>query len=258
MTPFTFPVRKPLAGIPVSVTDYDEAADCLIAAAKNGRPTLATALAVHGLMTAAQSNWFAHKLRAFDLVCPDGQPVRWGLNWMYKAGLTDRVYGPELMLRLCRAAVENHIPVFLYGSTPKVNQRLAEKLIERFDGLNIAGRLPSRFRQANDTEDAEDRAAIRRSGARIVFVGLGCPLQEEWAYAHRDLPLAHVCVGAAFDFHAGLKPRAPPLMQRAGLEWFFRLACEPRRLWRRYLIYNTAYLRALTTQWLGARRGVST
>jgi exopolysaccharide biosynthesis WecB/TagA/CpsF family protein len=169
------------------------------------------------------------------MLTPDGQPVRWGLNLLHDLALRERVYGPSLMLRVCEAAVQAQLSVYLYGGRPDVLQRLVRRLPQLVPGLQIAGFCSPPFRALSHDEDEADIQAIRDSGARILFVGLGCPRQEQWAYAHRsqlDLPI--VCVGAAFDFHAGVLRQAPPWMQAHGLEWFFRLLMEPRRLWRRY------------------------
>jgi exopolysaccharide biosynthesis WecB/TagA/CpsF family protein len=156
--------------------------------------------------------------------------------------LADRVYGPEFMLRLCEAAAGAGVGVYLYGSTPGVVDKLKNTLVERFGGLRVVGAESPPFRPLTE---GEGRAAVDRfnaSGAGIVFVGTGCPRQELFAAEHRDRVRAVlVCVGAAFDFHAGAKRMAPPWMQRRGLEWLYRLCQEPGRLWRRYLVTNTIF-----------------
>ena len=188
------------------------------------------------------------------MVVPDGQPVRWALNWLWRANLEDRVYGPDLMLRVCEAASAEGIGIYLYGSRPAVIEALTSNLENRFPKLRIEGAQPSRFRPATPSEDEEDIRRIRESGARIVFVGLGCPLQERWALEHRErAPVVFICVGAAFDFHAGTLSQAPAWMQRHGLEWFYRFIREPRRLWKRYLLLNPAYLTLLGLELLKRR-----
>ena len=231
----TFPPRYPVAGVLVSAATYASATASIIQAARAQRSALVAATSVHGLSTAALDTTFARQLNAFDMLTPDGQPVRWGLNLLHDLALRERVYGPSLMLRVCEAAVQARLSVYLYGGRPDVLRRLVRRLPRLVPGLQIAGSCSPPFRALTHDEDAADIQAIRDSGARIVFVGLGCPRQEQWAYAHRsqlDLPI--VCVGAAFDFHAGVLRQAPPWMQAHGLEWFFRLLMEPRRLWRRY------------------------
>jgi exopolysaccharide biosynthesis WecB/TagA/CpsF family protein len=135
------------------------------------------------------------------------------------------------------------LPVYLYGSRPEVLEALSRNFCTRFPGLKIAGMQPSRFRQLSVDEAHEVAGTILQSGARIVLVGLGCPRQEVWVYEYRDaLPMPLLAVGAAFDFHAGTSPQAPAFFQRAGLEWLFRLLKEPRRLWRRYVLFNPYYM----------------
>jgi exopolysaccharide biosynthesis WecB/TagA/CpsF family protein len=182
-------------------------------------------------------------LRSFDVVTPDGQPIRWAMNQLGRAGLRERVYGPSLMLRLCEAAAREGVAVALYGSYDFVLAKLKANLENSIPGLDIAFAEPSVFRPLTEEEDRDLVYRLRKSGCGLVFVGLGCPLQERWVYEHRgriDAPL--IAVGAAFDFHAGNKRQAPAWMQRYGLEWLFRLASEPRRLWKRYLVYNSLFL----------------
>jgi N-acetylglucosaminyldiphosphoundecaprenol N-acetyl-beta-D-mannosaminyltransferase len=224
-------------GVLVNATSYDEAAAAVIDAAHAGRPFALTALAVHGVMTGVQDPAHGARLNSFDVVTPDGQPVRWALNALHHAGLTDRVYGPTLTLRVLERAAAEGLPVYLYGSTDATLDRLVPKLTEMFPALRIAGREASKFRAVQPGEDVEIAGRIVDSGARIVLVGLGCPRQEIFAYAMRPLlPMPQLAVGAAFDYHAGLLRTPPPWMQRAGLEWLWRLGLEPGRLWKRYVL----------------------
>jgi exopolysaccharide biosynthesis WecB/TagA/CpsF family protein len=219
----------------VSNTTYDDATGSILAAARENRSALVAATSAHGLTLAEHDRAFAAMLNQFELVTPDGMPVRWALNLLHGAGLSDRVYGPNLMLRVCQAAAEASMPIYLYGSKPEVLAQLVARLPEKAPGLRIAGSKSPPFRPLTPEEDAADVAEILASGAGIVLVGLGCPRQERWAFEHRDrIPMPILCVGAAFDFHAGTLRQAPAWMQRAGLEWLFRLVMEPRRLWRRY------------------------
>lgn len=236
-------------GVLVDATTYADATADILAAARHGRSMAVTALAVHGVMTGVSDRRHGARLNSFDLVTPDGQPVRWALNSLHGAGLTDRVYGPELTLRVLAGAADEGLPVYLYGSTDDTLDRLVPRLAERFPALKIAGREPSKFRAARPGEDAEIAARIVESGARIVLVGLGCPRQEIFTYAMRPLlPMPLLAVGAAFDYHAGGLRRPPAWMQDRGLEWLWRLGLEPGRLWRRYLILNPAYLARLAAQ----------
>jgi N-acetylglucosaminyldiphosphoundecaprenol N-acetyl-beta-D-mannosaminyltransferase len=236
-------------GVLVDAVDYEAATAKILAAAREGRPLAVTALAVHGVMTGVQDRAHGARLNSFDLVTPDGQPVRWALNSLHRAALADRVYGPDLTWKVLEAAAAEGLPVYLYGSTEPTLDRLTGALNKRFPELKIAGSEPSKFRTAAAGEPAEIAARIRASGARIVLVGLGCPRQEQFVYAMRPLVDAPMlAVGAAFDYHAGQLRKPPAWMQKRGLEWLWRLGLEPRRLWRRYLLLNPAYLARLAAQ----------
>jgi N-acetylglucosaminyldiphosphoundecaprenol N-acetyl-beta-D-mannosaminyltransferase len=241
--------KRNVLGVLVDAVDYDAAVDQVLAAARERRPLALTALAVHGVMTGVLDPPHNARLNAFDLVTPDGQPVRWALNLLHGAGLTDRVYGPTLTLRVLQRCAAEGLPVYLYGSTDATLARLVPALERMFPALKLAGVEASKFRAVQPGEDAEIAARIRDSGARLVLVGLGCPRQEVFTYAMRplvDMPL--LAVGAAFDYHAGQLRRPPAWMQRHGFEWLWRLGLEPRRLWRRYVILNPAYLARLVAQ----------
>ena len=239
-----FPPKCELfGGVRMTPTTYAQAVDVLIRAAEARQPATADFSAVHVLAMAARDPAFRRKMNALDLVGPDGQPVRWAMNYFHKAGLTERVYGPELMLRLCRAAAERGVSIYLYGSTPDVLAKLSTALTTKFPTLRIAGAESPPFRALTPDEDAAAVRRINDSGAGLVFIGLGAPKQEVYAYEHRHtIQAVQVGVGAAFDFHAGLKSIAPAWMQRRGLEWLYRLVKEPRRLWKRYLVTNSVYV----------------
>jgi len=241
-----WPRKVDLLGVQVSVTNYEEATDMVIEAARQREPALVACQAVHAVVTASCDPDLRDKLNGFDLVTPDGQPVRWAMNLLHGVGLVDRVYGPELMLHLCRSAADNAVSVYLYGGSPEVIELLRERLPRLCPGLRIAGAESPPFRALSSTEDQATVERINTSGAGLLFLGLGCPKQDLFAHAHREsIRAVQVCVGAAFDFHAGVKPMAPAWMQRRGLEWLFRLAHEPRRLWKRYLVTNTIFLAKL-------------
>jgi N-acetylglucosaminyldiphosphoundecaprenol N-acetyl-beta-D-mannosaminyltransferase len=245
-------LRKELLGVELSVLDYQTVVAAVLDAARAGRTLGVAALAVHGVMTGALDRCHRYRLNALDLLVPDGQPVRWALNLLYGVGLVDRVYGPTLMLRVAVAAAAEGLPVYLYGSRAIVLERLARNLRERIPRLEIAGARPSVFGRVSTEAKAMIASTIRESGARIVFVGLGCPRQEIWIYEHlRELPMPMLALGAAFDLHAGLLAQAPEWMQNRGLEWLFRLYQEPRRLWRRYLLLNPVYVGLVTMQYMG-------
>lgn len=205
-------------------------------------PRYVCAANVHMVMEGHDSQDFRAIVNGADMITSDGMPLVWMLK---RLGLTEaeRVYGPTLTLHLCASAAEAGVPVGFYGGSPAVVEELTRVLTTRFPRLDIRYAHSPPFRALSEQEDRAVTADIRASGARILFVGLGCPKQEQWMAAHRyDLPLVQVGVGAAFDFHAGKVKQAPPWMQGAGLEWAFRLGSEPRRLWRRYLVHNPRFL----------------
>lgn len=247
--------KRNVLGVLVNPVERETAADRIIDAARRRQPLSVSALAVHGVMTGVLDPEQRYRLNHLDLVVPDGQPVRWALNLVHSAHLPERVYGPALMLAVCERAAREKLPIYLYGSRAAVLAELASRLTQRFPALHIAGMRPSRFRPLTPDEKQEVAEEIRRSGAAITFVGLGCPRQEVWAYEYRDtLSMPVLAVGAAFDFNAGLLAQAPPRLQRLGLEWAFRLIKEPARLWRRYLLLNPTYLTLLALQALHLRR----
>jgi N-acetylglucosaminyldiphosphoundecaprenol N-acetyl-beta-D-mannosaminyltransferase len=242
-SPIVWPIKHDVFGVHVSATCYDEVVQKVIAAASSKQPALIDFMPVHGLIPAVQDRKHLARLNQFEIVAPDGQPVRWALNYFYKAGLTDRVYGPELTWRLCRAAAEAGIGIYLFGSTDEVLEKLQKRLLEAFPKLHIAGAESPPFRPLTAEEDAAAVERINASGAGLLFLGTGSPRQEVFAFEHRDsIHAVQLCVGAAFDFHAGTKKIAPPWMQKRGLEWLFRLTQEPGRLWKRYLTMNSRYV----------------
>jgi len=248
-----FEGEYPVLGINISACDYEYAVDKILEHAEEGQPFSVSALAVHGVMTGTEDE-HRRRLNGLDMVVPDGQPVRWALDWLHGVQLDDRVYGPELTIRLVAACAKKGVPIYLYGSTEETVSLFMENLERDYDGLKIAGWEPSKFRQLDKEEKDAVVGRIQASGAKVVFVGLGCPRQEVWAYEYRnDLSMPILAVGAAFDFHAGTLPQAPSWMQDKGLEWLFRLKEEPKRLWKRYLFLNPAYLWAVFKE----KRGIA-
>lgn len=247
--------KRNILGILIDAVDYEAAVDTIFRAAREHHGAAVSALAVHGLVTGALDREQKFRLNHFDLLVPDGQPVRWVLNWRYRAGLPDRVYGPSLTLKVCSRAAKEGTPLYFYGGTPRILSGLRQSLERRFPGIAIAGMEPSKFRKLTPEEKDQVAQRVRSSGASILFVGLGCPRQEVFAYEfHMALSMPVLAVGAAFPFLAGMLPQAPAWMQDAGLEWLFRLTCEPRRLWRRYLFLNFAYVALVCMQALGVYR----
>ncbi len=245
-----WPAKFDLFGVLVSATTYLSAADAIINAARRRRGGLVTALAAHGVIEASNNPELNKIINNYDMVTPDGQPVRIALNSLHNSKMATRVAGPDLMLLLCDRCEATGMPIYLYGSTRFVVDTLRDQLIHRFPYLKIVGCEPSLFRPITETESQELADRINSSGAGIVFIGLGCPLQEKFANQHRHLfKPVQFCVGAAFDFHAGLKRRAPQWMRDFWLEWFFRMMQEPGRLWKRYLTTNTLFIAKFIQQW---------
>ncbi|MEY2525671.1 MAG: N-acetylglucosaminyldiphosphoundecaprenol N-acetyl-beta-D-mannosaminyltransferase, partial [Verrucomicrobiota bacterium] len=165
--------KRNVLGVSVDVIDYESAVDQIVGAANSKRPFAVTALAVHGVMTGAMDPEQRFRLNRLDLVVPDGQPVRWALNLLHSAKLTDRVYGPTLMLKLCDRCAKDGLPIYLYGSNTEVLDKLGQRLQANFPTLTIAGAQPSRFRRVTAKEKKEIVQEIRESGAQLVFAGLG-------------------------------------------------------------------------------------
>jgi N-acetylglucosaminyldiphosphoundecaprenol N-acetyl-beta-D-mannosaminyltransferase len=249
-----WPDKVDLLGIGLTPTTYSEATATIIDVARRNQPGVVGCHAVHSVVVCSGNRDLRNKVNQFDMITPDGQPVRWGLNLLYGVGLRERVYGPELMLRLCQQAAIEGVSVYFYGASEMVVERLAENLARKYPELQITGYESPPFRALTAEEDREVVSRINHSGAGIVFIGLGCPKQDEFAFDHRhSIRAVQVCVGAAFDFHAGAKRIAPDWMQRHGLEWLFRLFQEPGRLWRRYLITNTVFITKLAFTLLNVR-----
>ncbi len=241
--------KRNLLGIGINAVDYAAAVEAILVAAKEQRPFGVSALAVHGVMTGVMDREHCFRLNQLEMVVPDGQPVRWGLNLLHGLDLPDRVYGPTLTLKVCEAAAQAGLPIYMFGGQAATLKRLEERLRERFPQIVIAGSSPSKFRTLNAHERDELIEDIRSSGAAITLVGIGCPRQEVWAFEFRErLSMPVMAVGAAFAFHAGELAQAPAWMQDRGLEWLYRLSREPTRLWKRYMFLNPAYVSLLALQ----------
>lgn len=239
---------RPILGTRVHATSYGDAVDRALRWAARGDSRAVCCANVHVVMEAHDDPAFGAALALADLVTADGMPLAWALRLMGVRG-APRVYGPRLMLELCAAAAREGVSVGLLGGTPDTLAKLRRALALRFPPLRVAFAESPPFRAWTEAEDAGVRARIAASGARIVFVGLGCPRQERWMAAQRGrLPAVMLGVGAAFDFIAGTRRQAPASLGRLGLEWAFRLATEPRRLWRRYLVHNPRFAAGLAVQ----------
>lgn len=234
--------RIRLITIDASITSYAQASDLAVRWAKNAESRYVCVANVHALMEARDSPAFASVINNADLVTPDGTPLVWMMR--IKGVINqERVYGPALMLHILEIAARDSIPVGFYGGKPHVLELLVSRVQAAYPGLNVTFSFSPPFREISVRESASIIESINASGARILFVGLGCPKQEIWMADHRGVVCAvMIGVGAAFDFHAGVLPQAPAFMQKIGLEWLYRLLTEPRRLWKRYLYHNPRFL----------------
>lgn len=231
-----------ILGTRVDPTSYEAATSLVLAWAQGGESRTVCAANVHVIMEAHDSPEFQKMVNSADLVTPDGMPLVWTLRRLGYPQQT-RVYGPDLTLKLVEAAAAQRVPVGFYGSTPEVLEQMTAKFCTLFPALMVAYSFSPPFRPLAIEEDQVIVDEINTSGARILFVGLGCPRQERWIAEHKGRVQAVMLgVGAAFEFHAGSKSQSPAWMQKAGLEWLFRLATEPKRLWRRYLYHNPRFL----------------
>jgi N-acetylglucosaminyldiphosphoundecaprenol N-acetyl-beta-D-mannosaminyltransferase len=246
------PARVNVLGVGVSAITMDDALALIDRSIASASRQYICVTGVHGVMESQTDPHLRDIHNRAGLVTPDGMPLVW-VSWLRGRRHVQRVYGPDLMLACCRASVSKGYRHFLYGGGPGVPERLAARLQERIPGLTIAGTWSPPFRPLTPGE--EQRMIERIAAARpdIVWVGLSTPKQERWMarYVGRLPVPVMIGVGAAFDMHAGLKRQAPRWMQRIGFEWLFRLATEPRRLWRRYLINNPKFIWRLTLQLSG-------
>lgn len=229
-------------GVRIDAHNLDSATGAILA----NRGSMAVHLCnAYTLSLAVKDRGFAAALNSADLNLPDGMPLVWIGRRLGHTDMTTRVYGPDLMARVFDLGRQHGTRHYLYGSTPDVVRRLTERLSQRFPGAKIVGSESPPFRQLSPLEAESMVTRVRTTRPDVVWVGLGTPKQDD--YVERFAPLldaAVVGVGAAFDFHAGTLPQAPAWMQDRGLEWAYRLAKEPKRLWRRYLIGNATFARA--------------
>ena len=241
MTPLIRQTGRVL-GVRIDALTWDEALSQLLDWARERQSRYVAISNVHVVVSASRDVAYRQVIDGADMATPDGEPVAWMLRRMGFAG-QPRISGPDLMTALCERCVDAGLPVYFYGSTEATLTGLEARLRDAFPGLVIAGMASPPFRALTVEEDAAAVARMNDSGTGIVFVGLGCPKQEYWMAAHRGrVNAVMIGVGAAFDFHAGMVKRAPLWMREHGLEWLHRLASEPRRLWKRYLVTNTLFV----------------
>jgi len=246
--------KKPIAesrnllGMRIDATSYEEATGRIIQWAEANEPRYVCAANVHMVMEAHDDPGFLRVVNSADLVTPDGMPLVWCLRQLGVESAT-RVYGPTLTLHVCRAAADKQIPIALYGGTEQSLSAFTTFLNDSFPGIQVVCGIAPPFRPLTGEEDDAYTRQIAASGARILLVGIGCPKQERWMARHSSkIPAVMLGVGAAFDFHSGRVRQSPPMLQRMGLEWLYRLIREPRRLWKRYLKHNPRFILFISVQ----------
>jgi N-acetylglucosaminyldiphosphoundecaprenol N-acetyl-beta-D-mannosaminyltransferase len=247
--------RANILGVGVSALNMAMALEIIEGWIERREPHYVCVTGVHGVMESQRDEELRRIHNRAGLVTPDGMPLVW-LSRLQGFHHVERVYGPDLMLALCERSAAKGYRHFFYGGAEGVPEQLASVLQKRFPGLQVAGTFSPPFRSLTADEDDRIVQMINAAAPDIVWVGLSTPKQERWMAGHRERLTAPVLigVGAAFDFLTGRKPQAPRWMQRAGLEWLFRLLTEPRRLWRRYLINNPLFVALVVLQALGVRR----
>lgn len=237
-------------GVNVLASSYGEVVGKCTDWAQRGQSRAVLFVNVHVIMEARDNPKLLEQINGADMANPDGVPVVWTLR-AFGARNATRVYGPDATIALLEAAQKTGVPIGFYGGTESTLARLVAEVEARYPGINIVYKMSPPFRKLSDEEDEAIVHQIAESGARWLFVGLGCPKQEKWVCEHKDrIPAVMLAVGAAFDFIAGTKPQAPRWMMRNGLEWAFRFATEPRRLAGRYLKTNPRYMALVAFQWL--------
>jgi len=233
-------------GVNYTVTDYDAASELIIENAKKRKSFVVFALPVHGVIERRRDAEFKKAVDEADLIVPDGQPIKWAMNFFHGTRLKDRVYGPYLTSAVLEKANHEGLSVFLYGgSSVRVLDEFRLHIQCSYPNVEIVGT----FREEVFGQNSLDLDYLRKTKPNIVLVGLGCPSQEKWISNNKsDIDVVAMGVGAAFSFYAGETKMAPVWMQEKGLEWLFRLVNEPRRLWRRYLYTNSYFIWLVVTE----------
>jgi N-acetylglucosaminyldiphosphoundecaprenol N-acetyl-beta-D-mannosaminyltransferase len=245
---------RKIIDIRIDGTSYEDASRRIVAWAKRGEARYVTINSVNNVMEAHDDLGFRALSNAADLATPDGMPLVWALRRLGVEHAT-RTYGPILTPHVLALAEAQEVPVGFYGGTPEVLDDLMAVVARRWPALAVAYRYSPPFRPLTSEEDARVVREVEASGARILFVGIGCPRQEIFMAEHKNrLPVVQVGVGAAFDFLTERKRQAPTFIQNSGLEWLFRLITEPKRLWRRYLRHNPRFVMLFGRQLLSATR----
>jgi len=237
-----------LLNIPVTACDYEFIVEKVKSAIKRKKRLLICPIPSHSFVLALFKPKVERALQSFDYKVPCAQWVKRSLNFLYDINLKKRVYGPNLTLKICEVADKEKYNIFLYGSTQQTVKKVKKNLKEKFPSISIVGDVPSKFSPLTLSGKKGLIVSVEKSKADILFVCLGSPLQELFVYdliyknPKLKTPMVIVTVGATFDFIAGTKLQAPEWIQEAGFEWLFRLLIEPKRLWKRYLIYDPLFI----------------
>ncbi len=244
----TFPPKQDVVGTGVSLLTFDDLMASFVARPQD-RATIVTITNVHAVMSARRDPELRRAIDEADITTPDGMPIAWALRSMGNPD-QDRIHGAKVTTTALESGLERGWRHYFYGSTVETLDNLQAALKKNYEGIEIAGTQSPPFRELDAAEEDAVAAEVMETKPDFVWVGLGMPKQEKWMLRnkHRYPGVALVGIGAAFDFIAGTKPEAPAWMQKTGLEWVFRLASEPRRLWRRYIFNNPAYLVAWARQ----------
>lgn len=251
--------RTNVLGVPVAVCSVEAVAQQVVDWAGSLPSDFGVryvcATSVHGVIEAQRDPGFMGILSRASIVTPDGMPLAWMGRLQGFMGMR-RVYGPDVMLEVCRLAAGRGLRHYFYGGAPGVADALARRMCEQFPGLTVAGTYCPPFRELSDHEISRVAESINSASTDILWVGLSTPKQERWIARIQKLLSVKVAltVGAAFDFHTGRVPQAPPWMQSRGLEWLYRVLREPRRLWRRYAYNNPRFLWLSLLQLAGLRK----
>ena len=247
--------RVNVLGVGISALNMDLAAQVILEAVRQRRKGYVCVTNVHAVMEGYDDPAVKSALNGAMLCTPDGMPMVWLGHWAGRKEMR-RVYGPDLMLRLCEESCKEGFRHFFYGGANGAAAELAVKLKERFPALRVAGTYEPPFRPLNGTEEKEVIEKVRDARVDLFWVGLSTPKQDKFMAEYSSKLDASVMlgVGAAFDFHSGRIRQAPSWLQRLGLEWFFRLCMEPRRLWKRYLKHNPRFVYHVLRQKLGLEK----
>jgi N-acetylglucosaminyldiphosphoundecaprenol N-acetyl-beta-D-mannosaminyltransferase len=248
------PQHRYILGMRVDATSYEKASRRVMQWAHEKRSTYVCVATVHMVMEAFDSGTFRQAVNGADLVTPDGRPLVWALRALRIRGAS-QVRGTDLTSVVVERAASENVPIGLYGGTPELLESFVRVLKAHYPNIRVVCRIAPPFRPLTSEEDEAVTREIVESGARVLFVGIGCPKQEKWMAEHKErISAVMLGVGAAFDFHTGRVRQAPRWMQATGLEWVFRLIMDPRRLWKRYAKHNPRFVGLFLLQLLGLHR----